>query len=96
MPALAKKFKVSTKTIKRDIDELVETVPLEIKPGRYEGGVYIMPGYEWDRIYMTDEETALLKMIHALGINGGVLQLDEAALQSLAQIIQTFSAPQKK
>ena len=67
MPALAEKFGVSVRTIKRDIDELGYLIPLEIKTGRYEGGVYVMQGYKWDKAYMSAEDIALLIKIKKVG-----------------------------
>ncbi len=62
MTDLAEMFGVSVRTIHRDIDEIDVSfhVPLVIKRGKYDGGVYVMDGYSFDRIYMSDEMTALL------------------------------------
>ena len=40
MSTLADKFGVSVRTIQRDIEALTLFVPLDVKAGRYEGGVY--------------------------------------------------------
>ena len=35
-------------------------MPLYVKTGRYEGGVYVDDGYTMDRMYMTTQEIELL------------------------------------
>ena len=90
MPELADKFGVSVRTIKRDIAELGYLIPLEIKSGRYEGGVYVMEDYRWDKAYMTVEDIALLIKIKAVGANKQKLVLEGDELQRLGQIIITY------
>lgn len=96
MPELADKFGVSVRTIKRDIDELGYLIPLEIKSGRYEGGVYVMEDYRWDKAYMTAEDIDLLIKIKAIGANKQKLVLEGDELQRLEQIIITYSSGQRK
>lgn len=96
MPVLAAEFGVSVRTIKRDIDELGDMIPLEIKTGRYTGGVYVMQGYAWDKAYMSEEDVALLKTIRHTAENGGELCLIADALRRLDNLIQTYSAPTGK
>ena len=96
MAALAEKFSVSVRTIKRDIDELGDIIPLEIKTGRYEGGVYVMNGFFWDRVYMSEDDIALLKNIISIGEAGTMLVLDKPALQRLENMIKTYSLPKTK
>lgn len=96
MPALAEKFGVSTRTIKRDIDELGYLIPLETKTGRYGGGVYIMDDYKWDKAYMSEEDISLLIKIKTTGINRQILIFDENDLIRIERIITTYSLPNKK
>ena len=96
MQFLADKFSVSVRTIKRDIDELGYIIPLEIKTGRYEGGVYVMNGYFWDKVYMCDEDIALLRTIIVIGEAKARLVLDKSALQRLKKMIDTYSLPKAK
>lgn len=93
MPFLAERFSVSVRTIKRDIDELGCIIPLEIKMGRYEGGVYVMNGFFWDRLYMSDDDITLLKTIITVGESRARLVLDRQALKRLEKIIETYSFP---
>ena len=60
MASLAEQYNVSIRTIQRDIFELTFLMPLDIKSGRYEGGVYVIGDYTMDRMYMTEEELDLL------------------------------------
>ena len=67
MTQLAKMFKVSVRTIQRDL-ALLETVfrlPIEVKKGRY-GGVYVIGDLLCGRVYMKEEETLLMKKIKVL------------------------------
>lgn len=93
MPALAEKFGVSVRTIKRDIDELGYLIPLEIKTGRYEGGVYVMQGYKWDKAYMSAEDIALLIKIKKVGEKKERLVFEGDELSRLERIISMYSLP---
>ena len=65
---LAAHFGVSRRTIQRDIIEieLIFAIPLETRRGRYDGGIYVLGDYRFDRMYMSDEEVALLKKVSTL------------------------------
>ena len=67
MPQLAEIFGVSIRTIQRDIFEIETTfhVPLEVRCGKYDGGVYVMGEYRFDRAYMHTDELALLAKVQA-------------------------------
>ena len=60
---LASEFGVSERTIRRDVEVLSLTKPLDTQAGRYGGGVYIMDGYSMDRMYMKAEELAVLQKL---------------------------------
>lgn len=68
MPQLAERFGVSVRTIQRDIFEIEATfrVPLEIRCGKHDGGVYVMGSYSFDRAYLHDDELYLLAKIQKL------------------------------
>lgn len=68
MPQLAEMFGVSVRTIQRDILEIEATfhIPLEVRCGKYDGGVFVVGDYSFDRAYMHDEELALLSKIHGM------------------------------
>ena len=59
---LATEFEVSERTIRRDIEILSYTEPLYTQPGR-NGGVYVVEGYQSNRMYMSEEELEVLRKI---------------------------------
>ena len=89
MPQLAEKFGVSVRTIQRDIFEIEATfhVPLDIRCGKYDGGVFVKGDYSFDRAYMYDEELELLTKIH--GMVKHKLTKKENSL--LSRIIKTYT-----
>ena len=89
MSQLAEMFGVSVRTIQRDIFEIESTfhVPLDIRCGKYVGGVYVMGDYSFDRTYMHDDEIALLSKIQRL-VNS---QLSDRENVLLSQIIKGYT-----
>ena len=89
MPKLAELFDVSVRTIQRDILEIEATfhVPIDVRCGKYDGGVYVVGDYSFDRTYMYDEELALLSKVHRLVKD----QLTEQESTLFSQIIKTYS-----
>ena len=51
MPELSEQFGVSLRTIQRDIYEIETTfrVPIDVKCGKYDGGVYVIGNYSFDK-----------------------------------------------
>ena len=89
MPLLAEMFGVSVRTIQRDITEIESTfcVPLDVRCGKYDGGVYVIGNYSYDRTYMYDDELNLLKKIQQLI----KCQLSDKENSLLSQIIKSYS-----
>ncbi len=89
MTQLAEMFGVSVRTIQRDIYEIEITfrVPLEIKCGKYEGGVHIIGDYTFDRAYMCEDELFLLRKIQTMFQD----QLNDKENSILCQIIKKYS-----
>lgn len=89
MTQLAEMFGVSVRTIQRDIYEIEATfrVPLEIKCGKYEGGVYVIGEYTFDRAYMCEDELLLLRKIQNIVQD----QLEEKENMILSHIIKNYS-----
>lgn len=89
MPQLSEKFGVSVRTIQRDIFEIEATfhVPLDIRCGKYDGGVFVKGDYSFDRSYMNQDELELLAKVH--GLVKKELSDKENAL--LSQIINTYT-----
>lgn len=89
MPNLAKEFGVSIRTIQRDILELTFLMPIYVKTGRHEGGVYVDEGYTMDRMYMSTEHIQLLLKVQTLV--GDQLNSDERF--SFERIIKNYTKP---
>lgn len=89
MTQLAEMFGVSVRTIQRDIYEIEITfrVPLEIKCGKYKGGVHIIGDYTFDRAYMCEDELLLLRKIQTMVQD----QLNDKENSILCQIIKKYS-----
>ena len=89
MPELAEKFGVSVRTIHRDIYEIEATfhAPLDVKCGKYDGGVYVIGDYSFDRAYMRDEELALLSKVKNIVQN----RLSDKENKLFTQIIQAYT-----
>ena len=89
MPQLAEMFGVSVRTIQRDILEIEATfhVPLDVRCGKYDGGVYVIGDYSFDRAYMHEDELRLLAKIQKLVKS----QLSDNENSLLSQIIKTYT-----
>ena len=89
MPQLAEMFGVSVRTIQRDILEIETTfhIPIVIKCGKYEGGVYILGDYSFDRAYMCKDEIVLLQKVQGLVKN----QLNTNENEVFEHIIKSYS-----
>lgn len=89
MPQLAEKFGVSVRTIQRDIFEIESTfhIPLDIRCGKYNGGVFIKGDYSFDRAYMHKDELELLSKVQKLVSD----QLTTKENAMLSQIIKTYT-----
>ena len=60
---LASEFGASEKTIRRDIEELSCSYPIETVRGRYGGGVKVADGYHQNRKTLSPEQAELLKRL---------------------------------
>ena len=89
MPELAGQFGVSVRTIQRDIYEIETTfrVPISVRCGKYDSGVFIVGDYTFDRMYMCEEEISLLRKVQELA--GDRLSDKENAL--LSQMIKNYT-----
>ena len=66
---LAMELGVCERTIRRDIEELTLTYPIETVRGRYGGGARMADWHFQDRPKLTPKQTALLKRL-AIGLHG--------------------------
>lgn len=92
MSVLAEEFGVSIRTINRDIYELTFLMPLYVKSGRYDGGVYVAEDYTMDRMYMSIEEINLLIKIKTIVLD----KLSKEEIEILNYIIKSYSKPLNK
>lgn len=92
---LSYQFGVSERTILRDIEALSLTEPIYTQCGRYGGGVYIDKDYIPDRMYMKDNELAVLNKLMRLSRSRSVCDLTENECAVLSSIISQYTKVQK-
>ena len=92
---MALKFGVSDRTIKRDIVALSGSmgIPIYCQCGRYYGGVYIVDSYNMDRMYMNEQELALLQKVKSCADQQGPFILSEQEKTLLQSLIQNYTKP---
>ena len=90
---LASELGVSTRTIQRDIEELSLSEPIYTQAGKYAGGVYVVEGYSFDKMYMEDQELAVLKKLYIAAASDTDL-LNANELNILQKLISQYSKPQ--
>ena len=93
---LAFEFGVSERTIRRDVEILSYTEPIYTQRGRYDGGVHIVDGYYFDRMYMSKEELAILQKLHTCAIEQCACDLSPQELNILSQMIHLYTKPSCK
>ena len=90
---LAEEFDVSERTIRRDIEVLSYTEPIYTQSGRHAGGVYVVDGYHLDRMYMSEEEIALLRKIKSVANTQNLSFLLPGEEKILERMICAYSKP---
>lgn len=93
MSNLALEFGVSLRTIQRDIDEISTAIPIYIKTGRYEGGVYVVEGYYLDNMYMKENELAVLEKLKNYFLYDDKKFLNCCEIQILNKLIENYRKP---
>lgn len=83
MQNLAAELGVSERTIRRDVEILTRSYPLETVCGRYGGGVRLADWYHLDRQRMSPKQTALLRRL-AADLRGEDLEVMEQILLKFA------------
>ena len=83
MQNLAAELGVSERTIRRDVEILTLSYPLETVCGRYGGGVRVADWYHLDRQRMSPKQTALLRRL-AADLRGEDLEVMEQILLKFA------------
>lgn len=90
MPELSELFRVSVRTIQRDIFEISFMMPIITKKGKHNGGVYVVGNYTMDRIYMSENEIRLLIRVKLMV----AVQLSQADMNLMEHIIHTYTKPE--
>lgn len=80
---LAEEFGVNEKTIRRDIEELACSYPIETVRGRYGGGVKVLDWYHRKVRMLSPEQAALLKKL-APGLEGHDLEVMNSIITQFA------------
>ena len=90
---LSERFGVSKKTIARDVFEIeiLYHVTLDLKRGRYGGGVYVKDNSSFVRMYLYVEEIELLIKLQELTEN--IITHEES--QMLSQMIRNYQKKTK-
>lgn len=83
MQNLAAELGVSERPIRRDVEILTRSYPLETVCGRYGGGVRVADWYHLDRQRMSPKQTALLRRL-AADLRGEDLEVMEQILLKFA------------
>ena len=83
MQNLAAELGVSERTIRRDVEILTRSYPLETVCGRYGGGVRVADWYHLDRQRMSPKQTAQLRRL-AADLRGEDLEVMEQILLKFA------------
>ena len=88
---LAHEFGVSERTILRDIEVLSLNEPIYTQCGRYGGGVYISEDYVMNRMYMSQNELAVLQKILHLSKTNAKCILSTEESNTLQTIISQYT-----
>ncbi len=92
---LASEFGVSERTILRDIEVLSSSEPIYTQCGRYGGGVYVIDNYQMDRMYISQNELAVLHKLSSLADKRDICSLDGNERRLLDSIILQYTKPTK-
>ena len=92
MSNLASELGVSIRTIQRDIETLSISEPIYTQTGKYNGGVYILEGYSFERMYMTEQEIDVLRKLY-IAVNEKSFLLSDGEKSLLRSLISQYSKP---
>lgn len=79
--------------IRRDIEILSYTEPIYTQSGRHIGGVYVVDGYHTDRMYMAEEEVAILQKIKDEANKSNSCLLLPGEEKTLDRMIRNYAKP---
>lgn len=89
---LAEEFNVSERTIQRDIIELIRVAPIYTEFG-YGGGIFVTDTYKMDRMYMENDELAILNKLLMKELDGPDSILSEEEKVILSKMISDYTKP---
>ena len=89
---LAMEFGVSKRTISRDIDELSHVAPIYTEAGNG-GGIRVQENYMMDRMYMREDELAVLNHAIKQADEGAKINLTADEMRIFRLIIHTYTKP---
>lgn len=92
---LAAEFGVSERTIRRDINVLMQTESIYTQQGRYGGGVYVVDTYTIDRMYFNDDELYILTKMLDCVTNSCVCQLSQREKDIMKKFIADYTKPRR-
>ena len=87
---LAAYFGVNERTIRRDLEELSECFPYELRRGRHGGGVYVYEGYYIDTPRFKKEETEFLSSLLSAIDEGKPITLHPEERRLFENIIKNY------
>lgn len=90
---LASEFNVSTKTIRNDINEITEYIPIYTLPGRNVGGIHVIDDYSMDKMYFSEEETDVLTKVLQIHEAKTLDILSEKEISVLNRILSDYKKP---
>ena len=90
---LSSELGVCERTIRRDIESLSIQYPIYTQKGRF-GGVYVVDGFNIERMYMNDSKISVLRKLSKKIKNGSILTEDETKIFN--SIIEEYSTPKKE
>ena len=90
---LASELGVSERTVRRDVDALTNLYPIYTQTGRYGGGVYVIEGFYFDRMYFNDNELCVMNKILYFIENNDLYILSNSELNVFRKLISDYTKP---
>ena len=90
---LASELSVSERTVRRDVDALTNLYPIYTQTGRYGGGVYVIEGFYFDRMYFNDNELCVMNKILYFIENNDLYILSNSELNVFRKLISDYTKP---
>ena len=93
--ALAGMFGVSPRTVLRDVEAISLYAPIYTRQGRHGGGIYLVDGYQAERLYLSADELSLLSgLLSRAERIPGLLPADEG--REIRALISRYTRPARQ